>query len=137
MSLLNVRVLKARWTLGWALIKYLMARPFLGRRKPLRWLSRLREGSLAVVPPEAWELFEPASRCIGCSICDAVGERGDKPSQWILSIARRPQDAPLASDALDRLVVLREAIERVCPARVQVGAIVELVRENSRMLNGR
>lgn len=137
MSLLSVRVLRSRWTLGWALMKYILARPFLGRREPTRWLAVLRGESLAAVPPNAWELFEPASRCIGCSICDAVGEAGDRPSQWILGIARRPEDAPIVHAELDRLQALSPAIERICPARVRVTALVELVRENSRMLDAR
>lgn len=134
MSLLNVRALNARVILGWALIKHILARRFIGRRLPKRWLAKLGEESLASVPPRAWEIFEMTSRCVGCGICDVVGEPEEWPSQWILGIARRPEDAPLLADQLTRLEQLGDAIHAVCPARLSVDAFVELVRENSRML---
>lgn len=134
MSLLDMRALNARVILGWALVKHLLARRFIGRRSPERWLGRLAQESLAAVPPDAWSLFEQTSRCVGCGICDAVGAPGEWPSQWILGIARRPEDAYLAIEKLDRLEQLGGAIEAVCPARLPVEDLVKLVRANAGML---
>lgn len=135
MSLLDMRALNARVILGWALVKHVIARRFIGRRSPERWLARLEEESLAAVPPGAWDLLEQTSRCVGCGICDAAGGPGEWPSQWILGIARRPEDAPLAAEQLERLEQLSDAIEAVCPARLPVKALVKLVRDNAGMLD--
>ena len=134
MSLLSTRQLNAYWVLGWALVKHVVARPFIGRRVPGPWLSRLRDESLGVVPPNAWASFDGTSRCIGCGVCEVVGAPGDTPMRWILSIGRQPGDAPLVRREVARLGELALEIERLCPARVPVRDLIELVRENDRML---
>ena len=106
MSLLNMRQLNAFWTLGWALVKHVVARPFIGRRVPDRWLARLRDESLGAVPPLAWKLFEGSSRCTACGACEVTGALGDAPMRWILSVARQPGDAPLARQETERLAAL-------------------------------
>jgi len=135
MSLLNVRKLNARMTLGWALVKHIASRPFVGRRLPGPWLDTLAREDLAEVPDRAWELFGPSGRCIGCGVCDCVGRPDEMPSRWILSLARLPSDAPLVQTQIDRLSELAESIERVCPARLPVTSLVALVRANASMLD--
>ncbi len=137
MSLLNARQLNAYWTLGWALVKHVVARPFIGRRVPDRWLARLRDESLGAVPAHAWEAFEGSSRCIACGVCEVAGAPGDQPMRWVLSIARQPGDAPLVGHEVERLAELASDIERVCPARVPVRELVALVRANESMLEER
>ena len=113
MSLINVRQLNAYWIMGWALVKHIAARPFLGRNAPEAWLSRLAQDSLACVPKNAWELFAPTSRCIGCGICDALAKPGESPTRWILSIARQPADSVIVEEQLSRLAELSEEIEEL------------------------
>jgi hypothetical protein len=132
MSLLSMRQLNAYWVLGWALAKHLVARPFVGRRMPGPWLDRLAQYHLGTVPPRAWSLFAPSSHCIACGICDALGAPGDTPMRWILAIARTPADAEIGLAAVERLSSLASAIESVCPARLSVTSLTELVLANAR-----
>ena len=137
MSSAILKQLNALWVLGWALVKHLLFWPFVPRRGPEPWLKRIAQESLGPVPPGAWKILAGTSRCIGCSLCDVVGEPKDTPSRWIASAAREPATAPLALHAADRLEVLAPEIARICPARVPVLDIVLLIRENHRMLTVR
>ncbi|MBI3179636.1 MAG: hypothetical protein HYZ27_08230 [Deltaproteobacteria bacterium] len=134
MSLLNVRRLHAQWVLGSAMLRKLVVYAFAGRRGAAPWLARLAQEDLAPTPPRAFALAAGASRCIGCGLCDSVAEPHESPSRLIMGMARHPADAPLAGADLDRLAALAPAIAEVCPARVAVGDLVTLVRENRRML---
>jgi hypothetical protein len=133
MSYLSMRQLNAFWVLGWALVKHIIARPFVGRRLPQPWLDRLGQEQLGPVPERAWELFAPSARCIACGLCDALGAPGDTPMQWILSVARTPADAAIVGPALARLAALAGPIEQICPARLSVHNLVELATENARL----
>jgi hypothetical protein len=136
-SFIDVRQLNALWVLGWALVKHVLARPFVGRRVPEPWLARLREESIGVVPADAWAKLAGTSRCTGCGTCDVVAAApGDAPMRWVLSVARRPGDAPLVRHEVERLAVLAADIERLCPARVPVHELVALARDNDRMVSG-
>ncbi|MBI5511481.1 MAG: hypothetical protein HY903_22215 [Deltaproteobacteria bacterium] len=137
MSYLNLRQAHSLWVLGWALVKHVLLVPFVGRRGPRPWLDRIARESLGPVPKEAWRLFAGTSRCIGCGLCDGVGEVSDTPSRWILSAARCPADAELGLTAAARLEVLAPNIERVCPTRVAVGDVVRLIRGNHGALAAR
>jgi hypothetical protein len=137
MSFIVLKQLNALWVLGWAFVKHLLLWPFVRRRGPTPWLARIAEESLGAVPPEAWSLFAGSSRCIGCSLCDTLGGLEDAPSRWMASAIRQPADAALALQAADRLEALAPAIARICPARVPVNDVVQLIRENHRMLVSR
>jgi hypothetical protein len=137
MSFIVMRQLNALWVLAWALVKHLLLKPFVRRRGPAPWLARIAEESLGPVPPDAWRLFAGTSLCIGCSLCDTLGELQELPSSWIAAVARQPADAGLALHAADRLEALAQAIARICPARVPVNDVVKLIRDNHRMLVSR
>ena len=137
MSHLIVKQLNALWVLGWALVKHLLLWSFVRRPGPGPWLQRMAQESLGPVPPFAWQILGGTSRCVGCHLCDVIGERDDTPSLWMASTARQPADAVLALYAADRLEILAPAIRRICPAQVPVLAVVELIRENHRMLVAR
>ncbi len=130
MGFLNLRQVNAYWVLGWALAKHVVARPFVGRPTPTRWLERLRGEELGPVPQDAWGAFAGAGRCLGCGLCDAVGEPGDTPSAWLVGAIRQPSDAPLSVAIAERLTELAPRIAAVCPARVSVLDVVRLVRGN-------
>jgi hypothetical protein len=132
MSLLSMRQLNAYWVLGWALVKHVLARPFVGRHLPRPWLDRLAQERLGIVPPRAWPLFAATSRCIACGLCDALAEPGDRPMQWVLAVARVPADAEISPAALARLEVLAPRIESLCPSRLSVTSLVELAAANAR-----
>jgi ferredoxin len=128
--MMNMRYLNARWVLGWALVKHMLLRPFI-RRDPSRWVDRIAADNLGPTPRRAWEYFEPASRCIGCGLCDAVVPPQVHASAWISGCARLPEDAPLALEKARLLKPWAEAIERVCPARVGVTALVQLIEDEA------
>jgi ferredoxin len=127
--------LLARWTLGWALVKHVLLRPFApGRSDPRTWLARIRQESLGPTPAANWKYFEGGSRCINCGLCDAVAPEGTTPSRWIMGAARQPSDAKLALDIARQLRGMKASIEQVCPARVQVDDVVGIIEENVRAL---
>ncbi|OGQ88887.1 MAG: hypothetical protein A2289_23165 [Deltaproteobacteria bacterium RIFOXYA12_FULL_58_15] len=130
MSIVNARQLNAYWVLGWALVKQVLASPFVGRRGPKGWLQRLANESLGSVPKDAWALLATTSRCTGCGVCDVLGGPGESPSQWLLGMARQPSDSLLVGHEVERLVALAPRIEALCPARVNVTNWVKLVRGN-------
>jgi hypothetical protein len=125
------RWLRARWTLGAQLARHVATTPFRKQRGGAAWLAKLRTERLAPTPTGAWELFEPASRCIGCGLCDAVARDSEQPSAWILGEARTPSDAPLALDHARRLHELAKDIARVCPTGVGVDEIAQLIDKNA------
>ena len=130
---MNMRYLNARWTLGWALIKHILLRPFI-RPDPGLWVQRINQDFLGPTPLAAWNYFAGSSRCIGCGLCDAVAPGDAKPSEWILGSIRQPSDAPLALAKAKQLRELAGAIERVCPARVSVGDVADLIEANAHAL---
>jgi hypothetical protein len=134
---IDARWLNARLTLGMALVKHVLASPFRRRQGSRSWLATLRRESLAATPPGAWGLFAPSSRCIGCGLCDTVAAAGESPSTWILGEGRRPEDAPLALAHAARLRELAPAIDQVCPTRVDVRALAQLIEKNASMLSDR
>jgi ferredoxin len=131
--MMNMGYLNSRWVLGWALVKHVLLRPFV-RRDPARWVEKIASESLAATPAEGWALFEPASRCIGCGLCDAVMPAGDSAAAWIMGSIRQPQDAPLALQQARSLRLHAAAIERICPAQVQVTKVAELIEVQALML---
>ncbi|MED5463952.1 MAG: hypothetical protein VX699_04805 [Myxococcota bacterium] len=130
------RQLLARMVLGTGVIKHLLTLPFIGRRIPAPWLSRLRDELLAPAPTELWEYVDGTSRCIGCGLCDVMGTVEETPSHWIMGEAREPSTASLAAGIPERLQILAEDISRICPARVPVGDIARLLSANQRRLSG-
>lgn len=127
--------LKARWTLGWALVKHVLLRPFAPRRSdPRKWLGRIRQESLGPTPAANWKYFAGSSRCINCGLCDAVAPAGATPSRWIMGAARQPADAGLALEHARQLRAMAKAIERVCPTQVQVEDVAGIIEENVRAL---
>ncbi len=127
----------SKWVLAWALTKNILRRLVLGVRGPAPWLRRLASESLGAVPAEAWGYFAATSRCIGCGLCDVLAAPGERPSQWIMQAARRPEDAVLAIEHAARLTVLAEAIDTVCPTRLDARAVARLIFDNAHMLEGK
>ena len=84
--------LAAKWTLGWALVKRVLLSllPGLGDHGPRPWLGRLAKENLTETAAGNWERFAATSRCLGCGLCDLVGEPGESPSAWIMGAAREP-----------------------------------------------
>ena len=134
--MISLKMLRARWTLGWALVKRVLSYvvPFVKRTTPDHWLYRLAGESIAPTPPNTWSHVEGASRCIGCGLCDSIPNNEDQPSEWILGSAREPGDAPLALEQAARLRRLAQEISKICPARVPAEAIASLIEDNSNML---
>ena len=122
------RYLTARSVLAFAVIKHILLWPFVRRRGPKPWLAHLARESLQPTPQYAWPLFAGTSHCIGCGMCDALGEPTDKPSEWILSIAREPSTAGLSQEALQRLEQLAPDIMQICPTQVDVKSLTQLMR---------
>jgi len=130
------RRLVARVGLALAVIKHLLYIPLFGRRVPGPWLARLRAELLAPTPSDLWEYVDETSNCIGCGICDMVGDITDVPSQWIRGSAREPSTAGLAHGVPERLRLMAEDIARVCPTRVPVNDIAKLLEANQQHLEG-
>jgi hypothetical protein len=128
------RQIKALWTLGMALLRKLLVMPFVRNTGAGPWLARIRQESLAPAPADAWRRFAPSSRCIGCGLCDAVGDARFAPSAAILADGRRPEDAPLVVADAEQLQRLASEIAAVCPARVGVADLATLIIDNARML---
>lgn len=124
--------LRALWVLGTAFLSKLLVMPFVrGHDSARLWLDRLHAEGIERTPPDMWAQLEPASRCIGCGVCDAVGPVSQSPSHLVQSIDRQPADAKLVSAETSVLREHGEAIERVCPARVGVGAMVRRLEGNA------
>jgi len=126
----------ARVSLAMAVIKHLLYVPLFGRRVPGPWLARLRTELLAPTPSDLWEYVDETSNCLGCGICDMVGDIDDVPSLWIRGSAREPSTAGLAQGVPDRLRLMAEDISKICPARVPVGDIAKLLEANQQRLEG-
>ena len=124
---MNLRQIQALFTMGMALLRHLLLMPLARRRGAAPWLQRLRRESLAA----------PAGRCIGCGLCDTLGEGSVAPSAMILAVGRRPEDAPLVIGDARALVLLAADIARICPARVGVQDIAGLIVDNAAMLSSR
>ncbi len=134
---MRVRTVKARVTLGLAVLKHILLTPFVGgSRGPKSWLKRLAAEDLARTPEGAWQYLEGTSRCIGCGLCDTVAVGDEAPSSWIMGEARRPADAELAVDRSVRLRQLADSIARVCPARVPAESIAQLLDDTVDVLRG-
>lgn len=133
--MMNMSYLNARFVLGWALIKHLLLRPFV-RRDPRHWIGRVAADHLAPTPQQGWALFEGASRCVGCGLCDAVVPADVHASHWLAGSIRQPQDAPLALAQAAALRRHQGAIEAVCPTRVRVGDVVRLIELQAQALRG-
>jgi len=131
-----IRKILARVGLAVAVIKHIVMLPFNGRRTPEPWLARLRGESLMTTPPDLWEYVDRTSGCIGCGICDVVGEVGEETSFWIRSSAREPSTALLAGNVPDKLRSLADEIAVICPAKVQVDQIARLLEANQKRLGG-
>jgi hypothetical protein len=127
------RRLKALWVLGWAFLLKILQRPLARRTGGDEWLARLRQEGLAATPADAWKHLSPASRCIGCGLCDAVVPEMS-PSAWIAGAPRVPGDSPMVREEAQALHVHAGSIARVCPTRVGVDDIVALVEGNARSL---
>ena len=124
--MMDMGYLNARWVLGWALVRHVLSTPFV-RREPADWVQRLNHEALGPTPPQAWKLLEPSSRCVGCGLCAAqVPDHVEAPA-WIMAAVRQPADAPLAQQQAKLLRQYAAAIERVCPARVDVRAVADLI----------
>jgi hypothetical protein len=100
---------------------------------PRAWLARLAGEQLAPTPAGAWSYVHTTSGCIGCGMCDVVAP-DEEPSAWIVAAARQPENAALALERAARLRELSPAIEKLCPARVDVQAVARLIEENARAL---
>lgn len=134
MSGFSVKQLQAKWTLGTELLKRVLFAPLLRAQTGRTWMKQLKSESLGETPQNAWENFEPASRCIACGICDSVG-RGDTALSYdVMGAAREPSVAPLVADAALELHALAKEIARICPARVDAEAIAKLIDGNARQL---
>ncbi|MEZ4271116.1 MAG: hypothetical protein R3C68_06705 [Myxococcota bacterium] len=134
--MINPAYIKARWTLGAALLRKILSWPFQHDRGLAHWLERLAEEDLVATPKDAWRHQAGATRCIGCGLCDAVSLDGLEPSRLILSVARRPQDALIAEEHAAELAYLAKDIAEICPARVDVEDIVALLRDNAAQVRG-
>ena len=134
---MNLRQIQALFTMGMALLRHLLLMPLARRRGAAPWLQRLRRESLAPTAPQSWQRFAPAGRCIGCGLCDTLGEGSVAPSAMILAVGRRPEDAPLVIGDARALVLLAADIARICPARVGVQDIAGLIVDNAAMLSSR
>ncbi len=131
--MMDMGYLNARWVLGWALVKHVLLWP-LRRRDPHAWVRRIGQEALAPTPQQGWATFAATSRCIGCGLCDAVVPAEVQASAWLQGSIRQPADAPLA---LQQAALLRQhaaAIMRICPARVQVDKVADLIDMHARML---
>jgi len=132
--MISARSLNARLTLLGAVFKNLAVHLVVRRRGASAWLARLLQEDITPTPAQAWELLPQTSRCIGCGLCDIVGVDGDAGSglsAWLMGAGRRPQDAGLAVGSAPSLRSRAQAIARVCPARVPVDAIAELIENNA------
>ncbi len=128
-----IRRLNAILTMGLALLKHLFLMPLRRGGGGGAWLRRLKAEHLGPTPPEAWNRFEPASRCIGCGLCDLAGQ-GAPVHTWIMGAPREPSDAPLVMPEAARLDALAGAIAQICPARVGVHEIAQIIRDNATAL---
>ena len=124
----------ARVSLALAVIKHLLYLPLFGRRVPGPWLARLRAELLAPTPSDLWEYVDGTSNCIGCGICDMVGDIDDMPSEWIRGSAREPSTARLSRGVPERLRGMAHEIAKVCPTRVPVNDIAKLLEANQQRL---
>ena len=132
------RNLKAKWTLGTALMRKLALRPFSGSTGAEAWLQRLAMEQIGVTPDGATERASNASRCLGCGLCDWVGVNGGRlPPSLLIGYSRRGQDAPIVLSAAEQLRFASEVIGRVCPAGVDADGVAELIRSHSRVLLGK
>lgn len=146
------RWLRARWVLGWALLKHVVFRPFSrGKADPRFWLRRLSREALGPTPPANWRDAAATSRCIGCGLCDALLPRGADAmhstpsmdaiapnpvslSQILQGAARLPSDAPELLVYLPFLRAHAPAISQICPARVDAAAVADLIERNASAL---
>jgi ferredoxin len=132
--MMDMGYLNARWVLGWALVKHVLMTPF-ARREPADWVQTIADEALGATPPGAWAKQEAASRCIGCGLCAAVVPAHVQPAEWIMGIGRQPSDAPLALQQAHLLRQFAVDIERICPARVKVTDVADLIEAHAAALN--
>ena len=130
-NILQPRFIRARMTLGVAVLQRILRAPLSKRSGPRPWLAHLASENLAPTPESTWRIAEETSRCMGCGLCDAVAaEQGLPPVSNILQgAARRPEDAQLVEN-LEGLASLATTIERICPVRVNITHMVTLIRDH-------
>lgn len=126
-----VRLLRSQLILGWALLMHLVTRPWKRLRGRVttssRWLEWLARERVGATPEGMWSLSAQASRCVGCGLCDSVGEKDERPSQWIMADARQPQDARWVQLRAQRLRQLAPDIAKVCPTDVDVKSVAQWI----------
>jgi hypothetical protein len=139
---------RARWVLGWALVKHVLYLPFAGRKgDPGIWLERIGKEALGPTPPGNWQAAAQSARCIGCGLCDALDVRPAAPegkvasaavppmSQIIQGAARLPSDAPDALAFIPRLLHNADAILAICPTGVDARTVAQLIARNAEVLH--
>ena len=130
-----MRRIKALFILGTALLVTLFKMLFGRRRGLSAFVANYAADGLARVSPDERARMQGFGACIACGLCD----RGTwTPSQdlaappsimgFILSDSRNMPDFSAASPAVlhEQAAVLRQA-ERLCPAGVPIGQIVQFV----------
>jgi ferredoxin len=139
--------LRARWVLGWALVKHVLYKPFAGKKgDPGIWLARIGQEALGPTPPGNWEAAAKSSRCIACGLCDSVESRqrpapgGDARayaaslSHVIAGAARLPSDAPDALIYVPRLLACAQAVRAICPTGVDPSEVAHMIQRNAEVL---
>lgn len=128
-----VREIKAKSTLGMALIKNLIVRPLRGS-SAADWLGHLAVDDLVPAAPEVWQRIETTSRCIACGLCDVVESSPEPSSGMVMAAARRSQDAPVVLGAARSLAQHAEEIAKICPTGVSVEEVARWIEANAAAL---
>lgn len=131
---MSLRQLRALCTMGLALVRKLLLMPFVRNRGATPWLRRLRQESLTSTPAHAWQHASLAGRCLGCGLCDLMATAGFTPSATIMAAGRRPEDAPLACVQAQALMQAASDIARICPARMGVTELAQMISDNAALL---
>ncbi len=126
--------IRARVTLAFAVMQKILLWPFVKSSGAAPWLRAIAAEDLAATPKGAWERLAPSSRCLACGLCDSINPQF-APSEIILGSVRQPGDAGLVDeDSRQQLTAIAERVSEICPARVDVEAIVEILRTNGQAL---
>jgi len=130
---MNWRWIKAKMTLGFALIRHVILGPLARRNNADGWLAAIAQESLTSTPPDTWENLRGANDCIGCGLCDSIAAESSA-SRMILGSARRPEDSLLAVSDVPTLQRIARDVSRICPARVDTNQIAQLISDHAAKL---
>ena len=129
--------LNARRVLGTALALNIMSRllrPRHRRQLPKRWLRQMANEGLTPTPVKAWPSGSQSDACTGCGQCEIDLPQGIRPSVWLQQMARSPADASLSMSHVAALKPFVGVIERACPAKVDVTAVLDRVTAQAESL---